>query len=194
MAALCYLYSVGMGERPIKLHPADTDLPTLYAIACLAALACSCGDTWASEVGSVLGGTPRLITTWRCVPKGTNGGVSAIGVLCSVAGGLVIGVAYFVTVLLFVDGSKFDYNWSSQLSVIAIASAAGLFGSLVDSLLGATIQYSGYSPKLGKVIYSPLPGVEHISGLNILDNHAVNFVSSLITAVVIPFGCVYTFA
>ncbi len=94
LTSLLYLHSVGMGEKPLLLipnhqHPRDFDhllTSTVYSLACLSALACSCGDTWASEIGSVLGGTPRLITTWRPVPRGTNGGVTLIGTLCSLAG------------------------------------------------------------------------------------------------------------
>lgn len=40
----------------------------------LGALACSTGDTWASEVGPVLSPSqPRLITTWKEVPAGESG-------------------------------------------------------------------------------------------------------------------------
>lgn len=39
----------------------------------LGALACSSGDTWASEVGPVLSQSqPRLITTWKEVPAGAS--------------------------------------------------------------------------------------------------------------------------
>ena len=189
-AALLYLLSAGMGELPLRLTPGRVDPPTLYALACLSALCCSCGDTWASEVGSVVGGTPRLITTWQRVPQGTNGGITGVGILCSIAGGLVLGVAYFVTLVVFLDVGGFDnISLTSQLPVVLVGGVAGLFGSVVDSLLGATVQYSGYSDKLGKVVSKPAPGVRHISGVDILDNHAVNFVSSLITALVVPAVC-----
>ena len=188
VAALLYLSVAGMGERPILLATRPTiDLATLYALSCLAALSCSCGDTWASEVGSVLGGTPRLITTWRLVPRGTNGGVTVVGILCSLAGGLVVGVAYFLTLVVF---------WGTenlQLSVIGVGAVSGLAGSVVDSVLGATVQYTGFSPKFGKVVYKPLPGSDHVSGVDILDNHAVNLVSSLITAIVVPATCMLLF-
>ena len=192
-AALLYLLSAGMGELPLRLTPGRVDPPTLYALACLSALSCSCGDTWASEVGSVVGGTPRLITTWQRVPRGTNGGITGVGILCSIAGGLVVGVTYFVTLVSFLDVGRFDnVSLASQLPVVLVGGAAGLFGSVVDSLLGATVQYSGYSDKLGKVVSKLAPEVRHISGVDILDNHAVNFVSSLITALVVPAVCYYS--
>ena len=189
-AALLYLLSAGMGELPLRLTPGRVDPPTLYALACLSALCCSYGDTWASEVGSVVGGAPRLITTWQRVPRGTNGGITGVGILCSIAGGLVVGMAYFVTLVIFLDVD--NISLTSQLPVMLVGGVAGLFGSVVDSLLGATVQYSGYSDKLGKVVSKPAPGVRHISGVDILDNHAVNFVSSLITALVVPAICYYS--
>lgn len=41
------------------------------SLSLLGALACSAGDTWASEIGPVLSQSqPRLITTWKEVPPG----------------------------------------------------------------------------------------------------------------------------
>lgn len=190
-SAEIYIREVGYGEHALNLwakycEPFATAFFVLFVVS---SLACCCGDTWASEIGSVVGGTPRLITTWRRVPKGTNGGVTLIGTLCSIAGGLVVGIAYWIaeTVFVFVSGDSGNIisPWL-QYPYAIIGAASGLFGSLVDSILGATVQYSGYSEKLDKVVNSPGEGVKHISGLNILDNHSVNFLSSLITALVVP--------
>lgn len=202
LAACFYIFFAGCGEHPLHLFPTEEEhlqsfenvSSTLCALGCLSALACCCGDTWASEVGSVLGSTPRLITTWRRVPKGTNGAVSVVGTLCSLAGGLTVGVAYWITWAVFAylrSEQDTRTNEVSQLPVILIAGIAGLVGSLVDSVLGATVQYSGYSEKLGRVVNQPGGDeVKHISGINIIGNHAVNLVSSLITALVVP-GCWY---
>ena len=190
VAAALYVCDTGFGEQALDLfykhcepHP-----PTLFALACLSSLACCCGDTWASEVGSVIGGTPRLITTWRRVLKGTNGGVTLIGTLCSIAGGLIVGISYWITEVIFINLSNTDTQLSpwSQYPYVIIGASAGLFGSLVDSLLGATVQFTGYSEKLDKIVGTPGEGVKHISGFNIVNNHTVNLLSSLITALVIP--------
>ena len=39
---------------------------------------------------------PILITDGRRVPRGTNGGISLVGLAASVIGGLIVGVAYWL--------------------------------------------------------------------------------------------------
>lgn len=73
---------------------------------------------------------------------GTNGGVTLIGLVASTLGGMVVGVAYFVTQLLLVtDLHLADPQWP----IIVYSSVAGLLGSMLDSFLGAHMQYSGRS-------------------------------------------------
>ena len=73
-------------------------------------------------------------------PPGTNGGVTAVGLLASFLGGLTVGVAYYVTQLLLVG----DLNMAdSQWPIMVYAGMAGLLGSMLDSFLGAHMQYSG---------------------------------------------------
>ena len=181
---LIYLGVVGMREVPLS---GVADASSLLSLAVLSALSCSCGDTWASEVGSVIGGKPRLITSFRTVPTGTNGGITTVGVACSIAGGALIGLTHYLTLLLFWEGAEFHVtSWAGQLDLVWVGAVSGLAGSLIDSLLGATLQFSGYSERLGKVVGSPGPGVTQLAGRDILDNHTVNLLSSLITALLIP--------
>jgi uncharacterized membrane protein len=59
----------------------------------------------------------------------------------------------------------------------------------VDSILGATLQYSGWDPELNKVVENPTAKTRHITGRPILDNHQVNLFSSIITALGVAAAC-----
>src|SRR5581483_3676955 len=52
--------------------------PAIF-VAMAAALAEATTDTVSSEIGQAMGGTPRLITTWQKVGRGTNGAITGIG-------------------------------------------------------------------------------------------------------------------
>lgn len=67
--ALLYMIECGPGEIPIDFSKEYT--ASWMCLSLLGALACSAGDTWASEIGSVMSKSkPRLITTWKKVPVG----------------------------------------------------------------------------------------------------------------------------
>lgn len=158
------------------------------ASAYLGYYACCGGDTWASELGVLSTSKPRLITNWtREVDAGTNGGVTALGWVASASGGAAVGAAFhLVQVILraFAPNGSVRFAPSSALELIVFGAVAGVFGSLVDSVLGATIQFSGWCSARQKVVSKPGPSVERISGLEILSNSAVNLVSGIVTAVV----------
>lgn len=141
--AILYLLDVGYGERPISF---STDYRASWlGVGILGSLACANGDTWASELGTVVkvfSSQPRLITTWRAVPRGTNGGVTIGGLLFSLLGGLFIGLSYYLMMLITLDSAVLERS-TSQWPIIFIGGIGGLLGSVIDSLLGATLQYSG---------------------------------------------------
>lgn len=97
--SLLYLLDVGSVDLPVDFS--HQYRASWLGVAVLGALACCNGDTWASELGSVLaGGQPRLITTLKTVPRGTNGGITILGLIASLLGGLLIGLAYYAGILL----------------------------------------------------------------------------------------------
>ena len=96
----------------------------------LAALAAANADTWATEIGAALGGTPRDLRTGRRVPPGTSGAVSAAGTAAALAGALLLGL----------------FAAPQGAGSVVVVTAAGLAGALVDSLLGATVQAQWRDP------------------------------------------------
>ncbi|CAO2199254.1 unnamed protein product [Urochloa humidicola] len=153
--------------------------------------ACCNGDTWSSELGILSKAEPRIITTFKRVRKGTNGGVTIYGLLAAAAAGFSIGLA-FVLIGFLTTQCASDVFWR-QLLVIPLATAAGLCGSLIDSILGATVQYSGFCSVRKKVVGVDGPTVTRISGMNLLDNNGVNVVSIFLTTVLTAVACTYIF-
>jgi uncharacterized membrane protein len=145
------------------------------------------GDTWASEVGMLAKTEPRLITSLflRKVPAGTNGGMSPIGTLASAAGGAFIGLVYVVCSFAYPPAHS---NGSSpQWIMILFGFLCGLIGSILDSLLGATLQVTFYSDERKMIIKNVESNlvreqekkgqIRRICGLDILSNEAVNVLS-----------------
>lgn len=103
----------------------------LLLAAGLAALAEAAADTVSSEIGQVLGGRPRMITTLRSVEAGTDGAVSLAGTLAGMAAAAVVaGIG----------------SWAlrADLAFFWVAMTGGVFGLIFDSLLGATLERRGW--------------------------------------------------
>jgi uncharacterized protein (TIGR00297 family) len=90
------------------------------------ALAASASDTWATEIGTLVGGTPRSIVGFRPLPFGMSGGVTLAGCIAAVAGAAVIAL---IAVAL---------AWPTRAAIAAFVG--GVAGSTLDSVLGATLQ------------------------------------------------------
>jgi len=147
--------------------------------------ACCNGDTWASEIGVLSTSQPFLITNpLKRVPTGTNGGISILGTVASIIGGTFIGIVFWVAGIFFCN-NPVDSTIPPQWPIILLGTLGGTLGSIIDSYLGATLQYSGYSPVLKKVVNKPIAAAKKITGSDILNNHQVNLLSALITGFIV---------
>ncbi|MEN4010663.1 MAG: DUF92 domain-containing protein [Bellilinea sp.] len=117
----------------------DSPLPWLAAAAALAA---ANADTWATELGVLSPVKPRLITTRKPVEMGTSGGITPLGTLAALVGALFIAA---IAALLPPANVALP-----PFGVLLAVTLAGLAGSLVDSLLGATVQAIYCCPRCGK--------------------------------------------
>lgn len=107
-------------------------------------------DTYASELGILSRSKPRLITspTLRTVPPGTNGGVSAVGLLASIVGAFTIALG---SVLLLPFCNE-DWSVRDRIQWVVVVTLWGTLGSLVDSFLGGLLQASVVDKQSGKIV------------------------------------------
>lgn len=118
-----------VAARLFLVAPEDTGRLALAAM--LAAMAEATADTVSSELGQVLGGQPRLITTFRRVAPGTDGGVTLLGTLLGCL------AAAIVTLI----GASVLAVPRTDALIALVAAIAGLF---IDSLLGAGPERAGW--------------------------------------------------
>lgn len=109
---------------------AGSTFTAIFALG-LAALAEAAADTVSSELGQVLGGAPRMITTFQRVEPGTDGAITLAG---SMAGMLAAGVVAGAGCVAL----------HCEVGVLFVSWAGGVFGLFFDSLLGATLERAGW--------------------------------------------------
>ena len=125
VALLCALLAVPF--------PSET-----FAAAFVASLGAAFADTAESEVGQLARRTPRLITTLRKVPPGTDGAISIPG---TCAGIVAAGLTALLGLWLgFVAGP----------GIALLVAGAAFLGTVADSLIGAL------APRLGNELTNVL--------------------------------------
>ncbi|GAA6062514.1 hypothetical protein JCM10212_001564 [Sporobolomyces blumeae] len=180
---------------------------TATQVACNALVGTTCAIFWralfsgefASELGILSRAPPILVTRPLSgrVPRGTNGGVTVWGTFVSLLGGLFVGSLAVVTLLVQGQGHMCqDNNQFWWFETLVVAALSGLGGSFLDSLLGALLQPTYYSPSRKMIVHSPhtRPAatggeskdvVELVQGtgrVKLLGNNGVNAVMGLCTA------------
>jgi uncharacterized protein (TIGR00297 family) len=152
-----------------------SDIMLLTAVS---AIAISCSDTWASELGILNKGKTVLITTLKSVKKGESGGISLLGTIMSVAGSFMIAISFTLCQFIF-----FNLPLSSILYYVSSIAVIGVIGCFIDSIFGATIQAKYIGSKTKLVTESKKSNGkqnQRISGLSFMNNDMVNLTSSII--------------
>ncbi len=161
---------------------------TLVYVAFVGAIAAATADRWNTEVGMLSHDPPRMISTRMRAEAGTPGAVSSLGLVAALVGTWLVGFAGLGTRALssWLDARPYDRSilWLPLAAVIA-----GLVGSLVDSLLGATAQAMYYCEACHRTTEDPmhtcageLEPVRRIRGVPWLTDGMVDLVSSLVGA------------
>ncbi|MTD38464.1 DUF92 domain-containing protein [Erwinia sp. CPCC 100877] len=149
----------------------------LFLIGYVSGIAGATADTWASEIGTLSKTPPRSILTLKKVPSGISGGISLLGLGASLVGSLLIASVFWFIITAFY--SSFQLN-----QVLLIPLICGCANSLIDSLLGATLQVkyrcSVCEAITERRIHHHQPTIK-ASGISWLTNDWVNFFSGALT-------------
>jgi len=90
------------------------------------AVSAALADTLSSEIGLMSKKKPVLITTWKEVEHGTDGGITLLGCGAALLGSTLIGLIHLM---------QFQDPW-----MFLVIVACGFIGSLMDSVFGALFE------------------------------------------------------
>jgi uncharacterized protein (TIGR00297 family) len=117
--------NLGVAALLAALAPTGWPLPVLAALAEVAA------DTSSSEIGMAFPASTVLITSWKPVAPGTDGGISLRGTAAAVVSAALVAVT----------GQLFGLVSGRQAIVVV---GAAFLGTLTDSFLGALLERRGW--------------------------------------------------
>jgi len=108
----------------------------------ISAIAVAASDTVASEIGIV---DPRvyMITTFKRVKRGTDGGISLTGQLVAFV------ASAYTSAMAYVVFAGFDSELLAGPMTLLVPMLCGFFGCQIDSVIGATLERKGMIGKLG---------------------------------------------
>jgi uncharacterized protein (TIGR00297 family) len=125
----------------------------------LSALSVAGSDTLASEIG-VLSRRTYLITNFKPVPAGTDGGVSLLGTLCALGAALYTSTAGWVVLSYLARLYGLTQSMPTSPVYLLLPTAIGFLGCQVDSVIGATLERRGLvSKKTNNLISTSLGAI-----------------------------------
>jgi uncharacterized protein (TIGR00297 family) len=121
----------------------DSSWPWLAFCGTMAAVS---ADTWATELGVLSKKYPINLVTGQSLEPGESGGVTSLGTFAAFLASLFIAILAILFWPAFLQKLTGAETWCLPAGI----TAAGVFGSLVDSFLGATVQAIYFCPACAK--------------------------------------------
>lgn len=150
----------------------------LFLFGYVSGIAGATSDTWGSEIGILSKRHPLSIISFKQIETGLSGGVSMLGSLASFFGSLLISF----TTWLCCRWLPVSEHLTTLFFIVPLL--CGIFGSLVDSLLGATLQAKYRCTICGQLTEQKQhhqQETNQINGLSWMTNDWVNFFSGCLT-------------
>ncbi len=157
----------------------SSPLPSIMSLAlaagAAAALAAAGADTWATEVGTLVGGEPWSLRLRRRVTPGTSGAVTVAGSLAAVTGGALLALLAW---------------WCGLVPRGAVPAVwlGAMAGSWTDTVLGAWWQLRRHCPRCDRQteqdVHDCGTPTHQAGGVGVLDNDGVNLLCTIIGAAV----------
>jgi uncharacterized protein (TIGR00297 family) len=142
----------------------------LWRAVAAGALAASAADTWATEIGTWIGGTPRSAWNWRRVAPGTSGGMTTAGTIAMVGGAAILALAVY------------GLKWGRGHAIATVLG--GLSGAVADTVIGATLQERrrcvGCGEHTERAVHSCGSRTRVARGIAGLGNDAVNLIATVV--------------
>jgi uncharacterized protein (TIGR00297 family) len=143
-----------------------------YLALMIASIGVSAADTCASEMGKKSTSRPFHIFKLKPMDKGLSGAVSLRGVIASFAAGLT-----FAFLASFVVAS---------FLLVFMVGVISFSGSIIDSMLG-TVQVKYMDPVTQTLTEQKAPQYAYHSGIKYLGNNGVNFLSNMVSLIMMGF-------
>lgn len=165
--------NVGVGTLSLIIYKITAN--DIYLLVYASVMAESLADTLASDIGILSKREPINILTLKKGERGLSGNISILGLISTLIGSLLIGTIYYIGI---------EKNIISFLIIVL----SGFLGSLVDSILGASIQVKYRCEKCKKITERKEhcgKKTNYYKGIKWIDNNLVNLLSNGIIFIVL---------